>query len=271
MEVRVEQSMRIASSWMHQRFEQIRRVWSSARVPTQLYVAGFGIVFLGGTLVPKSLLAPVAMGGAVLLAAGFAIEAYERITAWLETHLGKLIGALIAAAVVPMALGLAGNVVNEATGQNPADLPYAVGTLAPLTAGYFLFLAAMLLVMLTFSVGLVIALASLVGIRRDDADPHRIDREGLKLCLRAVAALCLTIVVQSAWNSGRVPYEQSLRWVAQIAAFTLDTYPRDGCRQSQAERVKRINDTVVIVARQQGKSVTFSRRSCPLGAMIAPP
>lgn len=205
--------------------------------------------------------------GAAFMAAAVVIECYFATLWALETAVGKLAGTLTVAAVVPIALGLSSNIVGVATRQSPADLPYAVGLIAPFTAGYFVVIASAVVMFAGLLMGLVVWVFALLLGRKE-----QVNRDALKFFARLIGIIGLFSLVNEGWKQGGSSYEGGLRWMASTAAYILDTYPSRECGAGETTKLKRISDDIVIAASQAGKEIRVVRKRCPLASQAdAPP
>lgn len=237
---------------------------TSASIRTQLYVGGAVLLLLGMlSAIPDATRLtskPLIAVGSACLAAAVTIECYYLVLRTLETPIGKLGATLTGAAAVPIALGISSNIVNEATGQAPSHFPYAVGMIAPLTAGYFIVIASGLVVLVGMLLGIPTAFSAIFSRRGG------IDRDTAKFFARLLGGFCLFALVNAAWKHGSPVYENALRWVARGAVYHLDMYPMDPCSKGERTRVRRITDEIVVVAMPAGRDLKFARQSCPLAS-----
>lgn len=261
----------IISNALQSRAVTVWRVLGSASARTQLYIMGGSIMVLGiGVMllpITRPLFEPMAIVGAAFMAAAIVIECYLVTLRALETAVGKLAGTLIVAAVVPIALGMSSNIVGGATGQSPSDLPYAVGLIAPFTAGYFIVIASAIVMFGGMLIGVLMWILALILGRKE-----QINRDALKFLARLVGIICLFTLVNEGWRRGAPSYEGGLRWMASTAAYILDTYPSSECGAEETAKLKRISDGIVIVASKAGNEISFVRKQCLLvGQGDAPP
>ncbi|MNM41905.1 hypothetical protein D3C81_527330 [compost metagenome] len=246
------------------------RVLENASARTQLYILG-GFIFLlsiGVMLLPitRPMSQPMVVVGAMFMAVAVVIECYF-VTLWaLETAVGKLAGTLAVAAVVPIALGLSSNTVAQATGQSPADFPYAVGVIAPFTAGYFVVIVSVVIMFFGILGGTFVWMFCLLLGRKE-----RVNRDSLKFFARFIGVLGLFSLVNAGWKQSASSYEGGLRWMASTAAYILDTHPSQECDFGEGMKLKRISDDLVIVSSQTKEGITFVRKSCPIGASVDSP
>lgn len=247
-------------------FQSVATWWGRSDRPKRLMSAGLVLTMVGAVFarlgLPEWLAGAVLFLGSTLLGAGYLLEAYDFIKRMLETLPGKLIAALLATCVGAVSAGLASQVINESTGLDPTQLDYAVAFLAPLTAG---FMITAVVVGLTVIAMVMFFLRSftlaLFGWSRKDKEKHTkaIDRE----TLRFSGVLGLFVVGIVSWSAAERPYRTALALAANVFIYELEFYSVDPCAGS-GEKVRRINDELVVVAVSRPGRLEYVRRSCPL-------
>lgn len=236
--------------------------WRRLEALNQAYAAGLAFIGLCVVLAlagAQLFAQRVGVAGALFLAAALLVETYHIAVRCWEQPWGKLAGVLLSATLVPIALGIAAMAVNRATGQQPADYPYAVGMLAPLASGYVVALLAFIVGFLGFPLVFVAAM-----IRILLAHGRVVEQLSRLLLTRLLAFFAAAILAVVAWQKGEPGYAQMLEWLAARAAYGLDSYGSDACARSTREHVKRLDDTWVISAVSSDKDIHFIRRQCPL-------
>lgn len=239
--------------------------WTRNPLDRGLMGAGLVIVLAAALAVrigvPDRVIFGLMVAGGLLLAAGFLVDAYQIVAKLLETRLGQLFAALVATCVGAVSMGLAGQVVNQATGLDPTQFDYVIAFLAPLTAG---FLLTALSVVITFVVLVWFVIKSgtvgILGWSKPDRD--RASSEVEQGVLRLAGVFALVVFISVSWSIGERPYRDALAWSANVFVISLEFHPRDPCAQA-GERVRRLSDDVVWVARQKNGELTFDQRACP--------
>ena len=245
--------------------------WDDADWPKRLMSLGLVITIVVLVLarlgLPANALGGVLLVASGVLAAGYLLEAYAFTKRALETLPGKVIAAILATCLGAIAAGLANRVINESTGLNPSELDFAVTFLAPLAAG--LMLTALTVVVSV--IGLLCFLArsaatAVFGWFRPDRtkEADAIERE----TLRFSGVLGLLVLGTVVWAAAEQPYRMALGFAAHVFIYELEFYDNDPCAGS-GERIRRLNDDVVVVAAASQGTVSYSRRLCPLVAPLA--
>ena len=210
------------------------------------------------------------LAGAILASGGFLLEFYKFIDEMWETKLGKVLTFLLGSVIAAIAVGLAKQVVNEATGMDPEHFPLTTAIVAPLSAGYLLGVAAWLAVVFgylwffveTFADMLRTGWAWTLGEKYKSKDPMQ---SGLRFC----AVIVMTHLLAITWGVGQRPYDSFLSWSAGWIAYGLETYGSDPCRLPNAT-VRRLSDDIVVDGVVKAGKVTFQIRQCALGQTAAP-
>lgn len=241
--------------------------WEAQPWPMRLYSAGglvivVSVAFAVARLTLRNLPQTIFMIGAVLLASGIVLESYRLADKALATRPGKVLAALVATMVGALAMGISSVLVNLATGFPPSEFPYTVTFLAPLTAGYLLLLATIVLFVVAPVSILAIGAVSLWQSRRK---PRReTDGELMRMGVRLVAAITLLSLVIAGWNRQHRPYEDSLVSLAGWFAYTFEMYGNDACAMNKGERVRRAGSDAVLVGHERdGRRIFFTRRCTP--------
>lgn len=210
--------------------------------------------------VPSLVVHPLMEVAAGLFMIGFVIEAYGLLAKWASQTWAKWLMVPIAAMVVATSLGGAAHVVGEATGQDPTYFPLAVSFLAPLAIIPVLALVGViglgllgLGMMLSYMAGEALTLTTSKG----EPGWVRIGRLVGTFC----AVLFLSTMVDSSSAMGHIT-QKTAGWAARV----LDMHKDTECGFSADDRVKRINESLVIRMYRTGEeSFQFTRQSCVLG------
>lgn len=242
--------------------------WSKSDWPKRLMSSGLGLTIVGLVAfrlgVPEGLIGVVLFVGSALLGWGYLLEAYGFIKRVLETLPGKLMAALLATCVGAVSAGLASQVINEATGLDPSELDYAVAFLAPLTAGFMITaFVVTLAVIASIWFFLRSATSGLFGWFYKDRkkDVEEIERE----TLRFSGVLGLLVVGVVVWGAAERPYRTALALAANVFIYELEFHAIDPCA-GPGEKIRRINDEIVVAAVSAPGRLDYVRRSCPLTA-----
>lgn len=168
---------------------------------------------------------------------GYVVEVMTLLLRVAQTPVGRLAGALAAAMVAALAMGLSSTTINMATGLDPQYFPYARAFLAPLTGGYILVLALFATFVLTITLGAVAAsLHVLLTIKADifSRAGQLVEREVGRQLLRLIAATCMVCVATDVWNNTQRDYGLALESLATNFVYTFELYPRGECIHSNA-------------------------------------
>lgn len=254
------------SSRLSRAISGLRGYWGRTKPLAQAYLAGLAFVLI---CIPFAILGldsvaqAIGFAGSFFLSAALIVEAYLLAVKLWEQPWGKMIGVAVSAAVVPMALGMSSMAVNSATGQQPGDYPYAVGTLAPLASVYVIAFLATIASLLGLPIVLLVMMLRILIAGRSEYDTL-----SRALFTRILAFASAAFLLSFIWKKGEPSYAAALDWSAKRAAALLDSYPNDQCAATKGERIKRISEDWVVVASSQGKEITFQKRRCTLGAQI---
>ena len=197
-----------------------------------------------------------------LLTVGLVQEAYAKITSWARHVWVRWAMVPVGAMVVAISLGGASFVVSEATAQDPEYFPRAVHFMAPLAfvpllalIGVVVLVIALLMMLLTYTLELTLA-------ERGQATEHGWVRLG-RLMGTLVAVGILASMIDSSSALGK-----ATQTIAGWAARTLDTHKDLTCGPGKDDRIKRINDELVIRFRTEGGVARFTRERCPLVSQV---
>lgn len=229
-----------------------------------------GLIVLGIAALWTRMFGPNLVG-LILLVAGalttcitLSVELYAVALAAWGTTLGKLVGVLLGTMVGAASMALSSGIVNEATGLDPSNLPYAVTFMAPLTAGYLLMVLVAVIVVLGSVWFFVKTLGDAARLGYERARGIRglwpdVELDGL----RATAGIILLFAALVAWGVGERPYDWLLSKGASAFVYQFEFYSRDPCARV-GERIRRLSDDAVAVARPGAGQAAFSLRTCSL-------
>lgn len=168
---------------------------------------------------------------------------------------------MVPLAVMGSAMGLGGgaHLVARATGQDPEMFPRAITFMAPVAAVPVLALIATVVLAIAFF-GVILAL----GARATSKEPAK--RATAPRVAAWLAGLVATaFLITPLRNEGSTFHQLSISlagWSAQV----LDMHPNEACTRGPQDRVRRINDELVLRAWQTDKGTFFRREACPLTA-----
>lgn len=194
----------------------------------------------------------------------FLREAYVWLLPKLELPLVKLLIAAAGVMAAAAATGISRMAVNDATGQDPSHFGTTVALLVPLS------FAPVLAALVTVSGFVIIPGTLLWGLLKallTWSKPTDLD------ILLSVARMFGCIVVVVAAASLLTPSSflfPSLRWLASHSAYLFDFQPNPACGPVESDRVLRLNDDLVIIARMTADGPQFVRRECSLLAESTP-
>jgi hypothetical protein len=243
--------------------QSLKERWLSQPMAIRGYMGGGAIVMaaiVAYFFAPEHLATAVALyTGSFTVSAAFILEAYLWIVPKLEHRLVKLLATAVGVMALAAATGLSRLAVNEATGQQATHFSSAVGFLVPLS--FIPVLAFFLLIG-----GFVASLPLMVwGLGTAILRRKLSDLDFFVLLSRVFAAFSIVLLVGAAMPSPtRTP--AWMKWLAGYSALVLDTEVNQACAEHSEDRVVRVNDGLVIVARQTSDGPQFVRRACPLVA-----
>lgn len=158
-----------------------------------------------------------------------------------------------------LALGMAAGLVNAATAQDPEIFPRAITFLAPMAA---LPLVAMITIFLSFFA--IVAFMLAWGDQLSSRDPA-VERRAWFWLWRLFAAICFVAVVSPVVEA-KSGFQRSMHQLASWSAAHLDMHRDPICGPREGDRVRRLNDELVVVAREFPTGTVFRRVACPLTA-----
>lgn len=195
--------------------------------------------------------------GGLVLALALACEAYLLIVRVADAAWAKWLTVPVLVMGGALAIGEAARMVNLATNQDPELFPRATTFLAPIAA----------LPILGFVTVVLLALSLLAciftwGAQLGSKDQARERRAWFWFarfiaCFAAIAFVSPTVETESGFHNG------VRQWTPRLAAG-LDMYVDPQCETSPSDRVKRLNDDLVVLAQQTPEGLVFRRVECPL-------
>lgn len=245
---------------------RLREWWRSASPTLRVFAVGGGavaaslaILRVGG---PDRVGIGLLLAGGLFLTAAFLLDLYQlALQAW-NRPLGKVVGTLVATMVAAVSMALASVLAKDATGIDPQHLSYAVTFLAPLTAGFLLIAATMLIVVLVFVWFIVESVwAGLNSLFGQSKGPRPVGTD--KVLIRLVGVIALVVTNAVLYDIGQRPYTGLLTGTAKYFTYGLEMYGNDVCALG-GERIRRLNDEVVAVGRMTPTGVEFEQRRCTL-------
>lgn len=245
-----------AQSWWRGNF-------SALSLCARLYGCGVGFLMLSCIAsvlrAPNWFVHPVITVAGVLLIAGFVGEAYAKLVKLAKKTWFKWVMVPIAAMVFAASLGGAAHVVAEATAQDPSYFPLAVSFLAPLAVVPALALVG------AIALG-ALSLAMIFSLFLSEKISKVPEKEPTWLALGRVLGVISTTFALSMMVDPTSPLGRSTVVVAGWAAYVLDMHKDTECGFDDRDRVKRINDELVIRMQPNGSNApTFTRHACVLG------
>lgn len=209
---------------------------------------------------PRSLPSDVARYAAcALLASAFLTESYYWTVGKINYPLMKLAITVLGVVTLAAATGVSKITVNDATGQDPSYFTSAVALLVPLS---FVPVAAALVIILG-TVGVIIGLVW--GLAKLGTPASKVDDLDLFLSLTRIFSGFVIVAIASALLSSSSFIYPSMRWVASHSALFFDMHEGTGCSTDARDRVRRVNDNLVVIGRMTISGPQFVRVSCPLG------
>jgi hypothetical protein len=240
-----------------------KKDYSDLPISARLYGAGLGLfllVFVAAIVrAPGTVVQPLTTVAGIVLIVGFVVEAYVRLVSIVKATWLKWAAVPAASMVVAASLGGASHVVSEATAQDPSYFPLAVSFLAPLAVLPLLaFIATIFLGFL--SLALMLSLG--VG---DTFTKNRTPKPTWLPFARVLGVISTMLALIPMIDAGS-PLSGSTLKVAGWAAYALDMHKDTECGFDKSDRVKRINDSLVIrMQRNVSGPPTFVRQTCELG------
>lgn len=273
--------------------------WADRPIHIWLYQMGIALLILSVLMFfidTGSLSEQLLMGAAVVaLTTAFLKDSY----AWVEPHLESrpvknalFVFGLTCTAV---ATGLSQVTIGSTTGQDPTLFPTTIAVLATISFAYVIAGAAVIVGTVALAFVALIALAFFVidqfiafftnfGIMlrgRTDFErkplSKRLERGFPHLSLplvwmRIVAGLAVIIVCPYVLQPSSLVSE-GVHWITGTSAYMFDLHSDSGCSSIPGDRIRRINDTVVVIGRQTSNGFAFARKKCNLAeqATALPP
>jgi hypothetical protein len=257
-----------ADALMSDRFSFLRSQWSKAQAgwsglnhSGRLYFGGWVVVLVGLALIitlkANTLTDVVFMTGMACCAMGIVVDLYTWGAQRLNRPLMKLVYSVLGIMATAMAAGGSAWTISEATGQDPSHFKTTIAFLTPLSFVPLFGLAVTLVGLIALPVLFLLAMGSL-AIQDKSVTTW-------KLFAQMLGYLFILLLGVEAISS-RSPYDALVHPLAAHAAFSLDMHSDPSCAPLQGDRVIRLNDTLIIVARLTEQGPRFLRKPCPLTA-----
>lgn len=243
-------------------WRRMLRAIAMLRASEKAYLFGMLVLivaFLGRTLpVTGDAVSKMGWIGAFALVVALASEAYRLIVRHADAAWAKWLMVPILVMGGALAVGEAANLVNRATSQDPELFPRTVAFMAPIAA-----LPLLGLIAIALSFFGIIAFMFTWGSQLSSRDPRR-ERRAWFWFARMIAAFSAIVFVSPAVESDS-RFHSSVRWLAATMAPGLDMHDDIRCAP-EGDRVKRISDTLVLVAHRADVGTAFRRETCPITA-----
>lgn len=239
--------------WEHQAHK-----WKAVPANRRLYRIGLGLLI--GALILALLRLPAELGSATLVAGAtacagsLAMELYAWIAKRSEALWFKVLLAPLAIMAGAVATGMASSYVAGATGQEASTFKLAIALVAPLAFVPILCIAISIVGMLSIPVVMFLTVGE--DLRPGSREPSVSKIFGRIFGVIALASFAAMVPTQS---SGIDP---ALDKLAMHAAFLLDMQANTACSSNPEDRVARVNDEFVVVARKTANGIRFEQRTC---------
>lgn len=249
----------IAISWLEGRvaafksMSQVEKAYAFG-----MFLCVIGILMLA-VRVNQAIATPVFWGAGLFLFVALAREAYVIVVGHLESTWAKWLMVPAAVMVSAYSLGSAANIVNAATGQDPGVFPRATAFMAPIAAIPALALFVSVLAGIALFMMFVAWAAQLSSKDKKKAGRAWMWLGRIGGAFATMSFVSPVLVTESSFGQG---VEEVAGWMAQ----GLDMHTDQACAAGKWDRVLRINDELVVVARRTHAGLMFQRQSCPLGA-----
>jgi len=231
------------------------------RPAEKAYVLGSTLllVALAGAVLPVDDAPFLSIGwvGGLVLTLALACETYLLIARVADAAWAKWLMVPVLVMGGALALGESARLVNLATGQDPELFPRATTFLTPIVALPILGFVA--IVLLAFS---VIAFMFTWGAQLGSKD-HARGRRAWFWFARLIASFAAMAFVSPAIETKSGFHTGVREWAPRLAAG-LDMHVDPQCGPAPSDRVKRLNEDLVVLARQSSAGLVFRRVECPL-------
>lgn len=249
----------VHTQWLRKRIEAIRRLGFVERT------YALGGLALGLSLlldfcgVDKPLGAAIAWFGAAALCFALAREVYVLALTQVNAAWFKWLMVPVGTMVAAVSIGSASSVVNAATGQDPSVFKLSVAFMAPVAA-----IPAVAFVVSVFAGVCVMGMLLAWGSQLASRDARRSARAWMWFA-RAGGAFATLALASPLVEASSGFHTSQVKWAGWMAQG-LDMYVDKSCARGEWDRVKRINDELVIVVRRSNEGLDFRREKCPLSA-----
>jgi hypothetical protein len=249
----------IATAWLGGRvaafksMSQVEKAYAFGMV-----LCAIGILMLV-VRVNQAIAGPLFWGAGLFLFGALAREAYVIVVGHLESVWAKWLLVPVAVMVSAYSLGSAANIVNAASGQDPGLFPRTTAFMAPVAAIPALALLVSVLAGIALTM-MFFAWASQLSSK----DKTKAGRAWV--WLGRIGGAFATISLVSPVIVEESGFGQSVEKVAGWMAQGLDMHSDQACAAGEWDRVLRVNDELVVVARRTEAGLRFRRELCSLRA-----
>ena len=277
----------------------LKRRWAAQPIHIRLYQAGLALVLVGVLMMAASLDPlgeQIAFGAAVgALTIGFLKDSYGWVAPHLELRPVKFAATVFGAICAAVATGLSQVTIGSATGQDPTLFPTTIAVLATISFAYVIasVVVAIGMVALTLIfawwifvsivdqiIAGVINFANMLRGRlpvQSKAPSEGADQEvrvfGLPVNVVRAAAAFIVLWSCSYLLQSSSAVSHGVRWIAGASAYQFDLHADKSCSSIPGDRIRRINDTIVVIGRHTSSGFAFARKRCDLAeeAIKLPP
>jgi len=232
------------------------RTWWLAQSPVQrLYCAGFVSTAVWILFVLRKVggVADAALFSAMtFFAAGVLLEVYRVIADRHSVPIVKVGLYLSTAVAAAVSAGASAVLIGSATGQDPNHFKWSLPILAPIAFVPVLGLAVMVTAALSLLPMMILMAAA--------------PSTGWKGWVWPARMLGAAGVFAGAFWAVSTPTSTHLAKVARYAVYWFDMHPDASCSAVEGDRVVRLNDDLIILARPSTDGPRFARKACALKA-----
>ena len=227
------------------------------------YLIAFGLGVLGLMLsrageIGQSLGFVAFWSAAALASLSLTYEAYLRVVPHAQSLWGRWLMLPVAATVGSAAYGHSSHILNAATGQDPDLFPRSMAFMTSFAAIPLLGIVAMVLLI----VGMLFSmLAGFLQVVSND----RARSNNAWIWIARVFSACTAMVFVSPVLDEKSSIGQSIEGMAGWVAQGFDMHVDRTCGPGEWDRVKRINETLVLRVSRVDGQLLFRRVACPLG------
>jgi len=124
--------------------------------------------------------------------------------------------------------------------------------------------------LILLGIGAAGALFGLIGTLFADAAGLAKEKLRWPIWIARLLGLMGLVCASNAIASRASDIGDRMQFVGAYVAFVLDMQLNPACAENPGDRVARINDDLVVIARQTGAGIVFARRACPISAQTEP-